>query len=670
MAAWRYRFDCYLLDLRAIPARELGALETLGITGADFLDAFGSVEDCHDAVGEQAASVWAKHRDLAGVPPEAQRGLADILLRPTKRVADPVMGCRVRARLYPQSSVAGPSFQLSAATATSSSATDSNAIDESKMLLQDIYDIYIAAGAAGSKWLDIPVGNDERRQKIITLPLGRRFDNNQLKAQLGFMRRWSKWCGDASPSVAPYSPAAIDSAFFLQQHSEGKPTVALNLFGNMKWWAKHVGVPFNVEHSAVAAFGVMAPGHITSPKKPIELEALLRLIKTAMGGEGTVHILLRACILLTVSVVRFKHANISHRLKQTNRMIVWRCPKGKRIVLGQQAPFDWAMPRFLDPACDLAGPLMAVLDMMEIELGQPVAFVVPDIVGSAATGITNSCTWAARPMPYEKWMAILQAMPAMIGLGEAEANRMWGTYTFRRLLPTIADIVGLHPCHRQALGEWVENVSTTRGNTARAQPLMCHRYADCKVTTAGETKLLVASAITFVASKHPQAKSWEDMRAAGVSISDLDKHMLPDGCRLDPPSVGSVDRKEDVINAEASISDSDSDTSSGRECSSLSQSCPLHPSGVDLEWFVQPGNRSRAHIVKTINEDVASYGREVPYCRGDKPFFRYSVRAGNSIAGAAAWQGGVCDSCLAKMPQALANKLLAEICHPEGTKSA
>ena len=127
MAAWRYRFDCYLLDLRAIPDRERGALEKLGITGADFLDAFGSAEDCHGAVGEQAAAVWVKHRDLAGIPPEAQRGLADILLRPTKRVADPVMGCRVRARLYPQSSVDGPSFQLSAATAIPSAATDSYA---------------------------------------------------------------------------------------------------------------------------------------------------------------------------------------------------------------------------------------------------------------------------------------------------------------------------------------------------------------------------------------------------------------------------------------------------------------------------------------------------------------------------------------------------------------
>ena len=223
------------------------------------MDAFGSFEDCHDAVGDQAAFVWAKHRDLAGVPPEAQRGLADILLRPTKRAPDPVRECRVRARLYPQSSAAGPSFQLSAAIVTSSSAAGSNAIDESKLLLQDIYEVYIAAGAAGAKWLDIPAGNDEHRQKIITMPLGRRFDNNQLKAQLGFMRRWNKWCGGVTPSVAPYSPAAIDSAFFLQQHSEGKPTVALNLFNNMKWWTKHVGVPFNVEHSAVAAFGVMAP---------------------------------------------------------------------------------------------------------------------------------------------------------------------------------------------------------------------------------------------------------------------------------------------------------------------------------------------------------------------------------------------------------------------------
>ena len=659
MSAERYRFDGYLQELRDLSAQERFALEEMGITGADFLDAFGCAEEVNEAVGAKAAAIWAKHRDLAGAPAEVKQSVLNILSIPNKRSAEAAMGNRVKARLYPQSSVAGPSFRLSAAAASPTSVLDSRGTDEhTKLVLQDIFDIYISAGSAGAKWLIVPAGSEERRKQIITMPLARRFDTNQLKTQLNFMKRWSKWCAGVTPPVSPYSPAAIDSAFFLQQHSEGKPTVALNLFSSMKWWTKHVGVPFNVEHSAVAAFGVIAPGHITSPKKPIELEAFLRLIKTAMGGVGTVHILLRACILLAVSVIRFKHANISHRLKHTSRMIMWRCPRGKRIVLGQQAPFDWAMPRFLDPSRDLAGPLIDLLDKMETKLGQPTTFVVPDIVGSAAKGVTNSSLWAPRPMPYDKWISVLQGMPSMLGLGKEEANSMWGTYTFRRLLPTIADIVGLHPCHRQALGEWVESVSTTKGNAARAQPLMCHRYADCKVTTAGETKLLVAAAVVFTASKQPGAKSWEDMRQAGISVSDLDKYVSSGGGLAGPPAVGASDIPEEVVREAMSAPDSGSEAScSSSEISSPATKLQMLPSEEDLEWFVQPGNRSRAHIVKTVDKARA----QIPFCREDRPFFRFSVHAGSGIDSAATWHGGVCDSCIARMPQPLANKLLAAI---------
>ena len=660
MAAWRYRFECYVHELQAAPLEESNALRELGITAADFLDAFSCARECNEAVGRHAAAVWAKHRDIAGAPPDVKQKCLDILSQPTKRSAEAVGGSRRRARLYPQSAVVGPIFQRSAAAMTSMSAVDLSGSDnQAKVLLQDIYDVYVAAGAAGTKWLSVPAGSEDRRQRIITLPLARRFDSNQLKCQLSFMKRWSKWCASVTPAVAPYSPAAIDSAFFLQQHSEGKPTVALNLFNSMKWWAKHVGVPFHVEHTAVLAFGVIAPGHITSPKKPIELEAMLRLIKAAMGGVGTVHILLRACILLTVSVIRFKHANISHRIKHTGRMIIWRCPKGKRIVAGQQAPFDWAMPRFLDPSCDLAGPLSAILDNMETELGQPVTFVVPDIAGSATAGITNSCVWAAGPMPYEKWMTVLQAMPSMLGLKEDEATKMWGTYTFRRLLPTIADIVGLHPCHSQALGEWVENVSITKGNAARAQPLMCHRYADCKVTTAGETKLLVSSAIVFVASRFPEAKSWEEMREAGVSVADLDKFVSSGGRWIIPAKVDTLDELE-VLQTEdetASKSDSESSGPSKGSSSPAGSASELHPSQESLEWFAQPGNTSRAHIMKTVD----SANKKIPYCRVDKPFFRFAASGGSSLDSAASWPGGVCDSCLEQMPQALAKSVLAAI---------
>ncbi len=36
MAAWRYRFECYVQELQAGPTEESNALDQLGITAADF----------------------------------------------------------------------------------------------------------------------------------------------------------------------------------------------------------------------------------------------------------------------------------------------------------------------------------------------------------------------------------------------------------------------------------------------------------------------------------------------------------------------------------------------------------------------------------------------------------------------------------------------------------
>ena len=152
MAAGRYRFDCYLREFRDLPAPESRALEKTGITGADFLDAFGCVEEINEAVGAQAAAIWARNRDLAGAPAEVEQSFVNILSLPIKRSAEAVMGNRVKARLYPQSSVAGLSFQLSAASASPTSTLDWRGTDDhTKLLLQDIFDIYISAGAAGTK---------------------------------------------------------------------------------------------------------------------------------------------------------------------------------------------------------------------------------------------------------------------------------------------------------------------------------------------------------------------------------------------------------------------------------------------------------------------------------------------------------------------------------------
>ena len=658
MALWALRWERYARDFEGLPPDERAVLDQEGIAIKDFLGCYESRAQCAEEVGPYAARMWVAHRSVAGASPESKRKCDAIMQEGSASAASTSQAPKAKAKLLPASSSGLRIFTNT--LKPKKTIVEAAPVDELQQAAADeIYKVYVATGASGSKWLESPEGAEARRRCVILEPLTRRFDKLQLKSQLAFMRRWRKWCEDAKPPVQHLAPTPLDSAFFLQEHTKNGATVALGLFNNMKWWRKHVGVPFHCEHSAVVAFAAVAPGHVVEQKTPIDLEAILRLIKIAKQGAGTVHILLRASLLLTMSVVRFKHAQISKRTGSTDRMVKFFCPRGKRVIAGQQAPFEWAMPRFIDPNFDLAGPLLAILDQIGVKRGCEVDFVVPDVMGPLAADIHNKTPWALRPMPYEKWVKVLQGMPQMLGFDEAKTMQLWSTYTFRRLLPTIADIVGLHPDHRQSLGEWVEQVSAPDSGVSKAQPLMCHRYADCKVTTAGETKLMVASAIPLVAERAPQARTWEDLRRARISVADLDAYVSKDAKfraqELQSHEVATEEERETC--AEPLKQGDSSSTTSSSSDEEASDDHIEHVNSVSQEWFVQPGRTARAHLQKTISPE----GKRISFCRATKPFFRYPDQSGDGWASAAQWQGGVCNTCLGQMPKDDAKTVLDAI---------
>ena len=398
--------------------------------------------------------------------------------------------------------------------------------DEMVKAKRSLLGIYLLLGCRGSKWIEVPPPMVERRNNIFLSPICSRFDGTQIKTQLAFMARWRAWCIDTQVcDEEQLVPSTIHVAAFLHESSLRGPTVALNLFGHLSWWNKWIGIPFHVEHPAVAALGVAAPGYAPQPKKPIELEAVSRLLQASMRGTGTVHLLMRACLRLAAAVVRFKHSGISRRLVIGNRLILFECKRGKRVSQGQRPPFKWALPRSLIPGQDMVGPLLTVYLELERALGSEVSFVVPDVACTLGknSALHNDVSFLPAPMDYGRWVKVLRAIAAFLQLPAELATELWSTYTFRRLLPTIADILGLHEGHRSQLGEWTEQVRSDNSSKAvAAQPLMCHRYADCKVTTAGETKLLVASAISYASKLRPVPRTWEEFRETRTRFSDID----------------------------------------------------------------------------------------------------------------------------------------------------
>lgn len=227
MDSWTFRFSEYLKPWEDIPQYELGVLKAMGVSASDFLGAFSTEASCMGEVGLQAAAVWADHRSSNGAPPEVIDRCMKILDQPAKRVAEPIITPKSKARLYPASLVGRRRIEdLNPPRTPAASSTDES---RTTAILREVYAIYIEAGLDGSKWLQVPEGGGRAQAQGDYVTTLRRFDNNQLNTQLAFMQRWTRWCKEREPPVPAVSPASIDSASFLQEHSEGKPTVALNL---------------------------------------------------------------------------------------------------------------------------------------------------------------------------------------------------------------------------------------------------------------------------------------------------------------------------------------------------------------------------------------------------------------------------------------------------------
>ena len=398
-----------------------------------------------------------------------------------------------------------------------------------------------------------------------------------------------------------------------------------------------MGVPFPTDHPAVAAFAVSAPGRNPTQRKPIEMEAVWRLLRMASAGSQAPHILMRLCLLLALAVVRYKHTCISRRLEFRERLVVFECSRGKRRVAGHRPPFQWAMPRLLEPGCDLAAPVLALLSEIERKLGSEITFVVPDVEGPLKTLPANP-TWLPVAMPYSRWVAVLRAIAQALELPLELGAQLWATYTFRRLLPTIADVIGLHEGHRQALGEWTEQVKASGSAATAAQPLMCHTYANNKVATAGETKLMVACAIPLAMSLDPTASAIEDLRRLRVSVSALDKYSS--ALNLEP-SDPSAARPFSWGQAPADVPSA---------ASHVQEQLTQDTSDATLEWFAQAGAEARAHIQQSQGLD----GRRIPWCRKGASFQKAASISGHGLQSLLSFSPGVCDVCLLRMPSDLA----------------
>jgi hypothetical protein len=327
--------------------------------------------------------------------------------------------------------------------------------------------------------------------------------------------------------------------------------------------------------------------------------------------------------------------------------------------------------------------------------------MAPDVALTAAHGIGADSAWLHRAMPYSRFAEVARGALLATGLKEVDAAAV-STYTFRRFLPTIADVLALPQDWCQAIGNWQELPRAGAQDPTRSLEAMSQRYAGDKVVSAGEIKLRVVAAIASIPGDPTMAAlrearftvealmgladdrftaggtMWEPPRQSGAQL----RLAVPQRKRKrpphPPPPVACREVAEDVeplLDADLDLEEDDMHelrvVQSEAAASSLpvlqlqaSSSATSLPAGETeagtivghaYDWLIQDprgygGGRLTAHLVACTDVD----GRSLPYCR-TAPFARQAASQGCGSAQLALAGASLRRTCAVRAPPEVAD---------------
>jgi hypothetical protein len=623
---------------RIIPALVAeGLVKETDVAGLRLDEFMEVVADLHpDAVEEQALrSFWHAARvfkkrahdemvEAMTAPPDPGRLRRDLGVPAPVRVQS---GVHAVTALRPGASVVQWKDLAAAPTPTTS---------KFDHLLKQLYAVVVTMGANAVNFSQAVVDDPDASESLF-LAKFKTMGVATIQGRMSALKRWALFWEQRGDSSSPFwKPRPLDLARFLAKVQQGGPTAAAASFAALKWWKDHVGMPLPLQDPVVMGFNKVMEGHKLHQAVVLPAWVFFRLIELTTGSLGSISIFSASALFFCMACLRFKHLQISHSIRCVGGWIVGVCTQGKRRVQGRRPPFEWGLPNFVAGTDGLFDALLVHLASLRDRMSTVLNFVVADMSVPTQGPIGRSSAFVPRPMPMTKFVALVRSLLRAMGMSAQEALE-FTSYSFRRFLPTLADIFRFPDTQASQIGNWQEVVQSADSEACRARhkDRMATRYADDSVITAADCKARAVLGLTMCRDKYRSKDlSTDKLRAANITWTILEKLALPSK-RVD---------NDDIIPATEIVpSESDSDESTASSSSS-------DEAGADeIPWF-QQGSSTTVHLTQGCSDTLF-----VPRCR-DFPFSaRHSV---NGVGIDSSMK--VCQHCLRRAPVAV-QKTLKEI---------
>ena len=355
------------------------------------------------------------------------------------------------------------------------------------------------------------------------------------------------------------------------------------------------------------------------------------------------------------------------------------CSLGKSKKGGARRPFEWIVPRCLEPGVDTLGPLISLFN--ELAAKNPSAnFLVPDIrlrlEGRIGVFDDTAELVMHRAMPYSKFVDLPQGLLLRIGL-EREAALGVTFNTLRRTLPSVGEAVSFSTEEMQSLSNWTELVKgagSDETKTLKASHPTSRDYAGGKWISAAINRhkavILCHMAAAGLGLRGLDITctsiSWKVMRQLRGQIAKAEVFAtqgppwaLPNPAAAEEPELDLSRMEEwskgdfDVDGATADKSTSSSDSYSEDESASDEPEEEQDAQDAELPLPYRARAKGKIHLQHFVGTTGVA-----PYCR-DTPFANI-LQEGSAVLGSQGQWTLICKTCRMRLPEGIARRLRFE----------
>ena len=388
-----------------------------------------------------------------------------------------------------------------------------------KPWLEAMWEVYVKLGARGLQYSPLTHTRPELARAAFEAKINV-FEVSSLKGHFSAWKRWVRFVTQSQPVGAEPTVPSLDATFsFLQANAARGPTVAQSLFQQMLWWRAHVGVPFPTHDPLLAVWNRPSDSRQSTQREPLPICVVTRLAEAATGPCPIASAFAGFALMPLVACLRFAHLQRSTQLRRQGPFLFGICTKGKSREQRVRKPFEWACPQDFLGQSDVFRSALLVLNDLRGRLQAEPAFVIPDLLLGPSSSVGPDATWSIRPMSIAKFIALLRVFISQ--LCRVDTTQVT-SYSLRRFLPTIAEIVRCPPEIAQHLGNWTESVSLKHAPSSRM--VMSQYYAHDKVATAADSKAALLQAIAMVQKQLNRSEvTFQALRDSGILWSALQK---------------------------------------------------------------------------------------------------------------------------------------------------